>query len=63
VLNTNQFHVIFNDWFTTVVSLDEEEDPPEWWDTLFDSRFQYNFGNNDPIKLDESWLDEQEIAH
>jgi hypothetical protein len=58
-----QFHVIFDDWFTTVVSSNEEDDVPPWWESLFDTRFQYHFDDDDPIRLDESWLDEQEKAH
>ena len=58
-----QFHVIFDDWFTTVVSSLEGDAAPPWWDDLFDSRFQYRFDDGDPIKLDHEWLDEQERAH
>jgi hypothetical protein len=69
VLNTTtlaisaQFHVIFDDWFTTVLSSTEEDDVPDWWENLFDTRFQYHFDDGDPIRLDDSWLDEQELAH
>lgn len=69
VLNLNslaispQFHVIFDDWFTTVLSSLKEDEAPSWWDDLFDSRFQYRFDDGDPIKLDRDWMDEQEKAH
>ena len=59
-----QFHVIFDDWFTTVASSLEEDEVPEWWDNLFDdSRFQYRFDDNDPVQIDKEWLSEQEKAH
>ena len=69
VLNLNslcispQFHVIFDDWFTTVASSLETEESPDWWDDLFDSKFQYHFDDDDPIKLSAEWMDEQELAY
>jgi hypothetical protein len=58
-----QFHVVFDDWFTTVQSSGLDDEVPEWWATLFQGRFRYDFGSDDPLKLDDSWLDEQELAH
>ena len=58
-----QFHVIFDDWFTTVASSLETDDSPDWWDDLFDTRFKYHFDGDDPIQLGTDWLDEQEKAH
>jgi hypothetical protein len=58
-----QVHVVFDDWFTTVQSSGLDDEVPEWWATLFQGRFRYDFGSDDPVKLDDSWLDEQELAH
>jgi len=58
-----QFHVIFDDWFTTVVSTTANDSVPEWWSTLFTTKFRYQFDDGDPATLDDSWLDAQEVAH
>ena len=56
-----QFHVVFDDWFTTV-STDEkapEDDDIEdtIWSELFnDQRFQVHFDDDDPMDLDDEWL-------
>ena len=60
-----QFHVVFDDWFTTV-STDEkapEDDDIEdtIWSELFnDQRFQVHFDDDDPMDLDDEWLSEME---
>jgi hypothetical protein len=58
-----QFHVVFDDWFTTVQSSGFDNEVPEWWATLFQGQFRYDLGSDDPIELHESWLDEEELAH
>jgi hypothetical protein len=57
---TPQFHVIFDDWFTTTTSQDESDDAPEWWGDLLDSnRFRYAF--DEPLTFDEAkWIQTQE---
>jgi hypothetical protein len=59
-----QFHVIFDDWFTTVVSTTADDDSvPEWWSNLFATKFRYQFDDGNPATLDSSWLGAQEVAH
>jgi hypothetical protein len=58
-----QFHVVFDDWFTTVSTeekgLDDIEDSV--WSQMFnDHRFQALFDENDPMDLDDEWLTEME---
>ena len=33
-----QFHVVFDDWFTTVILQQVEDEAPPWWETLFGER-------------------------
>lgn len=58
-----QFHVIFDDWFTTVVPTTADDSVPKWWSNLFATKFRYHFDDGDPATLDDSWLDAQEVAH
>ena len=62
VLNTRtgkilpQFHVVFNDWFTSValVGGDEAFDPSQWQELFTILRYQYMFDLTDPnILADE----------
>ena len=47
-----QFHVVFDDFFSTVMSLPEEDNPPADWETIFDeSRFQAYFDEHDLSSL------------
>jgi hypothetical protein len=62
-----QFHVVFDDWFSTVPaegkdSLEDTESPPPFWLDLFHgSRYQYNFDDDDFIpELNVDWLDKNE---
>ena len=58
-----QFHVVFDDLFTTVLSQSEEDLPPtEWIDLCITSRYQTDFDENDPIRLDDEWLSSDELA-
>jgi Reverse transcriptase (RNA-dependent DNA polymerase) len=53
---TPQYHVVFDDWFTTVTStpIDDPVDPI--WSELFaDCRFHYQFDEDDDIILDPQW--------
>ena len=59
-----QFHVVFDDWFSTVSTedknvLDDIED--DTWSQLFmDHRYQAHFDEDDPMDLDDEWLTELE---
>ena len=59
-----QFHVLFDDWFTTVSSSDmalEDDFNSKQWTELFNNgKFQIAFDNDDPIELDDEWLSESE---
>ena len=61
-----QFHVVFDDWFSTVLSTEDpahaEGATARWHDLFLDSRHQSYFDEDDPIELDEQWLSEQERA-
>ena len=59
-----QFHVVFDDWFTTVTteSQDEEDsvESPEWANLLLNQRMQVHFDAADDVELDDQWLTEME---
>ena len=60
-----QFHVVFDDWFTTVNSTtdrDEAEpiDGETWTNLLADQRIQVAFDEEDPVAVDDEWLTEIE---
>ena len=58
-----QFHVVFDDLFTTVVSQAESDEPPSHWEDLcITSRYQVHFDENDPVRLDDEWLSSDEVA-
>lgn len=53
---TPQFHVVFDDWFTTVNSSSPTDIIDEKFHTLFsDSRYQYSFDEFDDVVLNEEW--------
>ena len=54
-----QFHVVFDDWFSTVSSDDNdlELDAQVWEDLLVDDHFlMTEFDEDDPVALHEEWL-------
>ena len=60
-----QFHVVIDDWFTTVSSIadrDEAEpiDGDTWTNLLLNERIQVAFDEDDPVEVDEEWLSEME---
>ncbi len=62
---SGQYHVVFDDDFSTVSTTDEgpagETVEDEIWDKLFVSdRYQFWFDDEDPIALDDEWLSDQE---
>ena len=60
-----QFHVIFDDLFSTVVStLESSEEPPiQWEDLCIKHRYQVEFEENDPVALNDEWLTPEELLH
>ena len=63
-----QYHVVFDDWFSTVPSEGEvnpdDWTPPFWADLFNGSRFQIVFDeNDDPYTLQDDYLDPAEVAH
>ena len=57
-----QFHVVFDNWFTTVISSPCDDTIPEWWPAQFQSCFLYNFDGEGLTTLDGEWLDNKELA-
>ena len=62
---STQFHVVYDDWFTTIPSTvgvhDEEEVPDTWEDLLAFQRVRYWDGEDgDPPELTDDWLDDEE---
>jgi len=59
-----QYHVLFDDWFSTVDSSDQSSEDAiesQQWEELFDNgRFQVAFDDDDPIELDDEWLTKNE---
>ena len=60
-----QFHVVFDDWFTSVLSVGSEDafDLSTWQDLFTTSRYQYLFDENDPVNLGPDWLQNLEYDH
>ena len=60
-----QYHVVFDDMFSTVVSIGITDDAPAFWqDLLLDSRQQVpvdDEGPDEQIYLDDDWLTSEEI--
>ena len=50
-----QFHVVFDNWFTSVLSVGAEDAfEPSMWQTLFShSRYHYMFDDHDAISLSD----------
>jgi hypothetical protein len=62
---TPQFHIVFDDWFTSVSSSSRPDAPISnlvWSDLLENSPYQYFFDDDDEVKLSLEWLTENEQA-
>jgi hypothetical protein len=58
-----QFHVVFDDLFTTVISQPESDTSTlAWADLCITSRYQTEFDEHDPVRLDDDWLSTDELA-
>ena len=68
VLNTRtghispQFHVVFDDWFTSVIGSDKDSpfDPNQWLELFANSRYHYAFDEDDPVALADEWMSQYE---
>lgn len=58
-----QFHVVLDDWFGTVTTDGgiKGNEAKEWADIWSSPRFQVFFDADDPIELDEEWLNDEEL--
>ena len=56
---SSQLHVIFDNWFTSVLSVGAENAfEPSMWQTLFShSCYHYIFDDHDAISLSDDWTD------
>ena len=59
-----QFHVVFDDWFSTVdtneLNPDDSLDDESWQELFSNERFLAHFDDEDPVDLDDEWLTELE---
>ena len=57
-----QFHVVFDDSFSTVASLQDIDEPPSFWNEFELDEFLYQIplDRNTTISLDDEWLTPQE---
>ena len=70
VLNTQsgkisaQFHVIFDNRFTSILSLGTTDafDPLQWQELFATTHYQYFFDDDDPLCLAPEWTTD-ELAH
>jgi hypothetical protein len=59
-----QFHVVFDDWFSTVnaadTSPDDSIDDEQWTELFMNERFKAHFDDEDPVELEDEWLTQLE---
>ena len=58
---TTQFHVVFDDLFTTVAPVERESDPPSHWNDLRLEQTEF-IPVDTPRPLSQEWLSETDIA-
>ena len=58
-----QYHVVFDDDFSTVSSIGENDEPPSWWNELDleENRLRIPLNENDKTQLDKDWLSPEEL--
>ena len=58
-----QYHVVFDDDFSTVCSIPANADPPSWWNEidLEENSIQIPLDENTPAILDKDWLSPEEL--
>jgi hypothetical protein len=58
---TPQFHVVFDDYFSTVSSIDKDTDPPDHWtDVCLDNTIRIATDDMSNLSLHDEWLTEEE---
>jgi hypothetical protein len=57
---TTQYHVIFDDLFTTVPSIEREHEPPSHWEELCLNEYIHIPVDNEPAFLHDDWLTTEE---
>jgi hypothetical protein len=58
---TPQFHVVFDDFFSTVSSIDKDIDPPDHWtDLCLDNTIRIATDDTSNLSLHDEWLTEEE---
>jgi hypothetical protein len=55
------FHVVFDDLFTIVPSIDTDNDPPEHWEELCLESSTHIMLDSPPDHLNDDWLPEEEL--
>jgi hypothetical protein len=58
---TTQYHVVFDNIFTTVPSIEREHEPPSHWDELCMDESVHIPVDNEPEFLHDEWLTPEEI--
>jgi hypothetical protein len=58
---TTQFHVVFDDLFTTVPSIERETAPPDHWEELCLENSTHIMLDSPPEHLNNEWLTEEEL--
>ena len=58
-----QYHVVFDDAFSTVISLSVEETPPDFWNDVDLVRYTHQVPLDDNVdpRLPPDWLTSQEL--
>jgi hypothetical protein len=57
---TTQFHVVFDDLFTIVPSVEKENDPPSHWEDLCLESSTHILADDPPTFLQDDWLTDKE---
>ena len=60
---STQFHVVFDDTFSTVPSLSSDEEPPSWWNVvdLEENSYRLPLDDDSPAELGNDWLTPAEL--
>jgi hypothetical protein len=58
---TTKFHVVFDDMFTTVPSIERETEPPDHWAELYLENSTHIMLDSPREKLNDEWLTEEEL--
>ena len=58
-----QYHAVFDDDFSTVLSIAENAEPPLWWNVLDleENSIRISLSKDDPSRLNKDWLSTEEL--